>query len=208
MVSPVLNSHLSVYAFGSQEGRRFRMESGRLDKYHWVESASFDVSKILRSCPEVVLGKFVIITAFDSGPLTLSPEAIARGWCKHGDLAVTSQISSVAELPFDDNDEWYVFPQYTLPQISETFVNDGIFRLASPDNFVRNAIAILVDQADLVGAKHLANRLAERQQIFWEQLRASNAESFIADGNTFMFASSNAELFERVTKAISNEDKC
>ena len=176
---------------------------GRVDQFDWVESPSFNIGKLLRNCPEAVLEKFVVITAFDSGPLRLSSEEIRKGWRAERNLVITSKITNCLELPFDDYDEWYTFPQFVLPKIAETFVNDGIFRLTSPDQFVRNAVAAVGAQADIVGAKYLASRLVERQLIFWDQLKECNAESFIAGGHTFMFASQNAGLFERVKKAVA-----
>jgi hypothetical protein len=181
------------------------MESGRVGEYEWVESHSFDLGKLLKNYPEAVVGKYVVISSFDSGPLEPSPEEVAKGWHKRGELLMTTRVSGASELPFEQYDEWYVFPQATVPKIAEVFVNYGDFTLTPPDQFVQRA-ATTGAQADLVGAKHLASQLAERQLLFWEQLRECKPESFIADGNVFMFVCRNSELFRNVRNAISSTE--
>jgi hypothetical protein len=33
------------------------MELGRADQFNWIESSAFDLGKLLKDCPEVVLGE-------------------------------------------------------------------------------------------------------------------------------------------------------
>ena len=51
---------------------------------------------------------------------------------------------------------------------------------------------------DRVGAKVLADEQMRQQGQFWSQLELFGAESYIADGDNFIFATANTELFARV----------
>jgi hypothetical protein len=181
------------------------MQTGQMDKFQWLESPTFDISEVIKHCPEVLVGKFVVISCCDSGPLQLSPEEIGKGWSQHGELAITSRLTDLFDLPFDNNDEWYVLPEFRVPQIADTFVNYDLFRLSDADQYVQNVISSVGDQADVLGAKIIADRIAEQQVVFWHQMRECDAESYIADGHvSFRFVSQNADYFEKVKTAILN----
>jgi hypothetical protein len=77
--------------------------------------------------PELVVGRFLVNTSFDSGFLTLSPEEIAAGWRMVDRLAHTSKISDIAQLPHDQYDEWLAFDCPVEVSEFETMVNYGSF---------------------------------------------------------------------------------
>ena len=93
------------------------------------------------------------------------------------------------------------------PAITETFVNDGLFRLADPSSLVDEAIAAVPVGADLVGARYLGELLSERQRLFWEQINRTNPETWVGNGHRLMFASRNAEIFRRVFVALRNSEE-
>src|SRR5690349_1637822 len=75
--------------------------------YEWlVTDRQFD---FLRTCPDVVLGKYVAITSFDSSPLVLTDEEKIAGWESRGKIAYSPKIQDVASVPRDQYDEWYIF---------------------------------------------------------------------------------------------------
>lgn len=75
-------------------------------------------------------------------------------------------------------DEWYVFEGEIPVSDFEVFVNWGGFRLYDADN------------------KEFVDRL-------WRQMEALNAESYIAVGNVFTFATRNSTLFDAVIAQFS-----
>lgn len=179
------------------------MKKGQFSQYNWVECRSNDsLHKLLMRCPEFIIGKCLVISSFDSGPLMASPEELAKGWRQIGDLVIAPRIEHVEELPYDQHDEWSVFTSYTQPAITETFVNDGLFQLADPSSLLEDAVAATPIDADIVGAKYRVERLSERQQLFWEQIMRTEPESWVGNGDRLMFVTRNAELFTSVLLAL------
>jgi hypothetical protein len=173
-----------------------QMTIGSHDNYEWLVS-DHDLHTLLERCPEVVVGKYIAITSFDSGPLVPNDDEQAAGWMNEGNIAYTPEIQSVENLPHELYDEWYVFREPrrigTLvtaeknifegplrPGHVEAFVNFGAFHLHKPD------------------MKALAD-------LFWEQLPWISPESYIADGECLIYVSSNKELFAKARKALMSK---
>ena len=178
------------------------MHIGRMGHYDWLESVESDFSKILKLCPQVLIGKCVVISCFDSGPLHATPEEINQGWRQEGDLVIVPCVHSVKDLPHDLYDEWYVFSADTSPDIADVFVNECL-TLRSKESLVADAIAAMGVQADIVGAKYFASASEERQLQFWHQLDQIKPESYIGAGDQLIFVSHDANLFDDVRKALS-----
>ncbi|MGD0437145.1 MAG: hypothetical protein ABSB86_11820, partial [Bryobacteraceae bacterium] len=53
---------------------------GSRGEYKWVTMVERDISTLLRLCPDVVLGKYLAVTAIDGGTLQLTEEEKSRGW--------------------------------------------------------------------------------------------------------------------------------
>lgn len=173
---------------------------GAYGDYQWLSMVDCDISTLLRLCPEVVLGKYLAITAIDSGTLRLSNQERAEGWWtdeaakvftgtswsspEYRDdwtVAYSPRLTSIHGLPNEccaGFDEWYVFEQPVPPGEMEVFVNWGGFRLNDPKY------------------QWCANRL-------WEQLARLAPESYIAAGTVFTFATRNKGLFTSVLDAFS-----
>ena len=80
---------------------------GSHGQYEWlVTDQQFD---LLQISPDVVLGKYVAITSFDSGPLVLTEEEKAAGWDSRSKVAYSPKVQNVASLPRAGYDEWYIF---------------------------------------------------------------------------------------------------
>ena len=155
---------------------------GRSGNYQWLacHNDRVDFSAVLSSCPDVIGGKFVAITSFDSGPLTPSPEEELAGWTFDGRIMYSPRINESIEMPYELYDEWLIFADETrtLPEL-EVFVNWGVFSLAAGE----------VDYS-------------EHQARLWEQLKRVGAESYMAEGDYFNFASSNGAVFDCVATAV------
>jgi hypothetical protein len=136
----------------------------------------------LKVCPDFVIGKCLIITSFDSGPLRVSAEELAKGWREIGNLVIVPRVQSTEELPYDQYDEWLVFPNYAEPEVPETFVNSGLFRLAHFSTLEAEATAAVPNGADILGARYRAGLLAERQERFWDLIVRVNPETWIGNG--------------------------
>jgi hypothetical protein len=171
--------------------------------YQWLSMVDCHISTLLRLCPDVVLDKYLAITAIDSGTLKLTDQERADGWWtddtakvftgtswsspeySDGRVAYSPRLTSIHGLPNETHDEccggfneWYVFEQPPKPAEMEVFVNWGGFSLYDPNY------------------QWCADRL-------WEQMARLASESYIAEGSVFTFATRNQSLFASVLAVFS-----
>ena len=150
------------------------METGQRGTYAWIVWNAQFLGDLIRTFPELVVGKYVVITAFDSGPLVLSEEEQQRGWHLYGGFAHSPRIHTLADLPYDQYDEWYIAPTQLSFAQCEVFVNYGGFRLQD------------------------AAELAALQARFWQQLDDIAPETYLAEGDNLVVATRDVALVERM----------
>ncbi|HKG93141.1 MAG TPA: hypothetical protein VKA84_14650 [Gemmatimonadaceae bacterium] len=152
------------------------MHVGRHEDYHWLVSAELDLHGLLRACSGCVVGRFVAVTAFDSGPLGLLPEEAAAGWRRVGDVAFSPRVPSPDALPTAGYDEWYVFREPPAPfEVADTFVNYAGFTLR--------------DSAE--------RRLRER---FWAELARLRPVAYLSEGGNLVVATRDAADFAAIER--------
>lgn len=153
------------------------MITGSRGLYRWIVWEAQFLCDLISAAPDIVRGKHVVITSFDSGRFLPSKEMIDRGWSVKYGSAYSPRIQHRVDLPFHQFDEWYVFPSPTGIGYPEVFVNYSGFRL------------------------RYGETAAERQAMlerFWRQLEALQPESYLAEGDFLTFAMRNAGLYEEV----------
>lgn len=143
------------------------------------------------------MGKQVVVTSFDGGPLRPTPAEMEAGWVSHGDLAISPKVVDVDTLNTGGWDEWYVFARVSELRDIEVFVNYGSFTLAGPSEPER--VDRTWDKAALASAV-----AAERDLLsqFWAQLDAVSPESYIADGDVLNVATTDGQLFDRIRSSL------
>ena len=67
------------------------LKKGSTNGYDWLVSTD-TLDDVLQLCPEVVLGKYLAVTSFDSGPLLLSEEQKSAGWTSNAGIAYSPEI--------------------------------------------------------------------------------------------------------------------
>ena len=78
---------------------------GAHEPYKWLVT-EHALEDVLSVCPELVMGKYVAITAADSGQLVPDCEQIAAGWKNSGGIAYSPKITSLNVLHPEGWDEW------------------------------------------------------------------------------------------------------
>jgi hypothetical protein len=164
------------------EGDERVIRRGVQDDYHWLTAAGdVYIGTLLSICPEIVLGRFVAVTSYDSGFLRLSDRDAAAGWTTRDKIAYSPRITSVDVLSYQCDgtdspgyDEWYVFSEESrLPPVFEgdrfkfkpdgsqilIFVNTSAFSLHDPEPPSPDTL-----------------------DRFWTQLKSIGPVAFIADG--------------------------
>jgi len=152
------------------------MITGHRGAYRWIVWNSQFLGELVSAVPQIAVGKFVIITSFDSGPFVPSEEMTKRGWVLKSGLAYSPQIARVEDLPHDRYDEWYIYPFRKEIDPPEIFINYGAFRLR-----------YYAADIELHG-------LLER---FWLQMERLQPESYLAEGDSLIFATRDAGLYEQ-----------
>jgi len=163
------------------------MQTGRHGDYYWLASAEGSLCDLVIALPQLVVGKRVVVMAFDSGPLQLTPDELRAGWLQRGAVAVSPRIADASALPCDNCDEWYAFED-AIPdfEATEAFVSYLGFSPVPPakmgwdetwDHVARRQIEVLQDR-------------------FWAALERLNPAAYLVGG----------EVLTLVTKSESARD--
>jgi hypothetical protein len=173
--------------------------AGSHGAYQWITTGLHDLDTLLLACPNVFLGKYLAVTSFDSGALSLSDQEMSVGWRSHGGIAYSPRVQSVEKLPHGDCggfDEWYVFQNLVdLGQVAR----GNLFQTP----LTSGQLHIFVNFGAF-GVHDLTSYLTDR---FWAQLGWVNPESYVADGDYLNFVSRDKHLFDAVHQALSTADR-
>jgi hypothetical protein len=151
------------------------MITGRRGDYYWIVWESQFLGELVAAVPQIAVGKYVVITSFDSGPFVPSDDLKSKGWILKSGLAFSPQIARPDDLPRDQYDEWYIYPTRREIDPPEVFINYGGFQLR-------------YYAADI--------ELHGLLQRFWLQMERLRPESYLAEGESLMFATRDADLYE------------
>ena len=168
------------------------LQTGSTNGFQWLVSTDrqFDV---LECCPDVVLGKCVAITSFDSGPLGLTEAQRSAGWVSQEGIAYSPKIQDANMVPQAYFSELYVFGAPTsLGALSEPKKN--IFESEMQPGQVHAFVNFDFGFHDA--------EYAELARMFWQQLGWMKAESYLAENDYVIFATANPELFARVYEGL------
>jgi hypothetical protein len=175
----------------------FPVTVGTHGTYEWLVTEHY-LEDLLRLCPEIVLGKYIAVTSFDSGPLYLSDEKKATGWESRKGIAYSPRIDTVEKLPHDCWDEWYVF---------EDRVDLG--QLASQDSNVFEASLTAGEVYTFVNF-NFGLHLPEMESIapyFWKQFEWIHPQTYIAESDYYLtIVSADKNLFAAARQALSGLD--
>lgn len=167
--------------------------------YYWLEIVDSTkewkfMDDLLRICPEFVRGKYLVITAWDSGPLKLRGENFRSGWIKHDRLAINPAVQSVNDVPYMSYDEWYIFSKTPLLEPFKVFVNDFSFSLRDPEDLLSEKEPIEVE------------RIKELQELFWLQIELKRVETYVSAGHRFLLVTQEKELYQRMVDFLCNDN--
>lgn len=164
--------------------------TGSQGVYEWlVTDREFD---LLRICPEAVLGKYVAITSFDSGPLVPTDEDKAAGWESHSDIAYSPKIEQIESLPRAGYDEWYIFA--SPMNLGTSHLAENLFEVPQEHGHV----SVFVNYGFALQPPERA-RLAD---LFWLQMNRLRPESYVGDNDYLTFVTVNKALFASVRDAV------
>ena len=172
------------------------LETGTSDRYQWLVSTDrhFDV---LECCPDIVLGKYVAITSFDSGPLRLTEGQKSAGWVSQGGIAYSPKIQDFNIVPQAYFSELYVFSEpKDLGALADPLKN--IFESEARQGQVRAFVNYDFGFHD--------PEYVDLAQVFWQQLGWMKAEAYLAENDYVIFVTTNSKVFASVYDALRQTD--
>jgi hypothetical protein len=174
------------------------MYIGSYGEYKWIVTLNFNFNDLLKKCPNVLLSKYLVITSFDSGPLIPNQEEIENGWTIYENTMCSPVLDSLENLPYDNYDEWYVFKKPNEFVNTKTFVNYSGFTLRNPSYLLENADITWDKKAILEDIEIIENL----HQEFWNQIQKLSPESYIANGDNFIYVTNNNLLYNMVKTLV------
>lgn len=172
----------------------------------WLTSKAACLKDVVELCPQLFIDRFVLITSYDSGYVTLTEEQLQAGWKytgsdaqnfdwlppRDGLFALSPRVSDPTKVPIDMFDEWYVF--YTPPVIDklEVFVN----RMFYPTT---GKVGLAEEQT--------SDHFVEYEALFWKQLSDVNPRAYISDNQTLSFVTFDSVLYEQVVMAVQDVER-
>ena len=172
--------------------------SGSHGAYQWLTTGQHDLDTLLQLCPQALMGKYVAVTSFDSGPLNPNDDEVSAGWQIRNDIAYSPRIQSVEKLAHGECggfDEWYIFG---APADLGQVMSGNIFETPLQPG----RVAVFVNYT---GFGFHFSEMQELADLFWRQLEWIHPESYIADGNVFNFVTRDNDLFKTVLQAFGGE---
>jgi hypothetical protein len=178
------------------------LSSGSRGDYDWLTSNYYSLEEFLRSCPQVVLGKYLVVTSSDSTPLALSEDERASGWQSRNGLAYSPKISSIEKLPYDAHchyDEWYVFSSPT--DLGKLVADERNIFIQRPSKgevaaFVNFNLQLHRPEAELP------------VEMFWQQLDWIRPVTYLADcQDCLTVVSADKALMEVARLTLSDLDR-
>ena len=176
------------------------MNEGKTGRYWWIEGTDFRLHDLVVACPELLRGKTVAITSFDSGPLVPSSGESRRGWHANKGVLYAPDVDDPRELPHEHYDEWYIFDIPSSFEPDDRYVNYGDFFLRDPSYQLREADPTW----DKVGITERIEHQQERQLKFWKFVERIAPRSFVLDGERLIFGSRVQEDLQRVRKLAAD----
>ena len=177
------------------------MELGEHDGYRWFEIVpeTPGLERLAGALPEIVVGKYVAITSFDSGPLRLSSEQLAKGWTSVADVAYSPQVQDPKDIPADQYDEWWIFDAPAKMESSRMFINNTGFRLSTPKDTVDDPTW------DLAAQQHWAGVQRGWQDELWKLVRENEPTSYLASNGQLIFITRDTDLAARVEEWLRSQ---
>jgi hypothetical protein len=176
----------------------FQLTVGMHDEYQWL-ACRHSVDDLLELCPELVLGRYVVVTSVDSGQFVPTAEELAAGWEFRNGIAYSPMIENVEALPHEGWDEWYVFDD-------RVDLGGMAARESNPfeASLTAGAVYAFVNYCDLGLHRPATESISP---YFWKQFDWIRPRAYIAESSDYLFViSSDRKQFENARQALLSLD--
>ncbi len=168
------------------------MFHGAQGPFRWLESPSHKIHDVLQVCPELVTGRYLVITSFDSSRMEPVPSERLNGWRVAGSALHVPPLEGLELIPRNVFNEWYVFSAPPSDQKLEGFTSSGL----------------TLGPALGANAQALSSWDLKRiQRNFWHQLQSASVETYLAGAGRLIFATRDQACFSAVLRNFSSPAK-
>ena len=180
--------------------------TGAYGQYRWLTSTEQHIGDIVRLCPDVLLGRYLVVTSIDSGSPWLTDAQRDAGWSLRSGMAYSPRLVSVEKLIYqcDGNDspgydEWYLF--HATPTHLDEILTGNPFE---PGNRPRPG-RLLAFVSCLAFVLHSTDANAHSfHQLFWDQMAWVQPDVYVSDGcDSLTFVTRDESLFGSVHQRLS-----
>jgi hypothetical protein len=176
------------------------MRTGIHGVYQWIE-VDHDLGEFLSLCPGAIVGRYLAISAVDSGSFEPSEQDRAAGWNASGGVAYSPRVDSIATLPphcygqCAGYDEWYIFE--SQPPLLGSVRHENVFTAdIGPGN--------VFQFVNFMGHPFSDSEMKPIRDLFWRQMDWAQPESYVADGgDCLLFATRNSQLYGAVRNTLN-----
>ena len=88
--------------------------------YSWVEDRRASTSAALPKLRRTAAGQCVLDSSFDSTMMRASAGELEFGWTRYPAGAVSPPLDAAIDIPWEQYDEWWVFPDSTRAAVPRT----------------------------------------------------------------------------------------
>ena len=172
---------------------------GQHNGFYWLWSSDGRLSTLLEACPDIVLGRPVMVTDYHGAVPSPTPAETERGWRNLGHCAFNPALPKVEDLIWDDECEIYVLTEASEPEQRRFGFNSRAFTLRDPKEAVP-----FQETWDRRSITEQRERLHSLQETFWATMNDHRAESYIGAGVSagFNFVTCREQSFEALLGAL------
>jgi hypothetical protein len=181
------------------------ISTGTHGEYSWLASTEHYMVDLVRLCPDIVVGRYLVVTEIDSGTPWLTETQQARKWRLQGGMAYSPRIATVEELFYQRDgldtpgfDEWYVFD--APRELGEILLGNPSLPENAPKpgrllTFV-GWLSFMPDSSD--PGSHSPS------EMFWRQMEWIRPDVYVSDGDKALnLVCRSRELLDSVCERLS-----
>ncbi len=175
---------------------------GNYKEYYWFESHQINLTDIIKKLPELLIGKFLIISHFDGGKFIPNKNEINIGWKNENGMTYAEKITKqVLKMNIYDNyDQWILMNERTQITGIKDYVNYDYFSLIDWQIEKQS----LNDEDDLNFINQYEKDRVRLKNEFWKEIEILNPLNFISDGSKFIFVTKEPSEMEILISTVAN----
>ena len=176
--------------------------TGKFNGYYWFESHQMNIINFIKLLPELLIGKYLIISHFDGGEFTPNAKELKAGFKKVNGITYTDKITEpiLALNIYDNYDQWILMEERTeIKEISD-FVNYSGFSLIDWD--VEKQHLKNVDDSNFIKRFEIERKILKEK--FWKEIDNIKPINFISDGGKFIYVTNKHSEINQLIGTVAN----